>query len=100
MDDGAVDDLRAVDPFGRLLLKRRSLLVERDKLISQIRALPGFDNFLNSPSFDVLRSAASRGPVIIINHSRWRSDIIILLHNSSPSLIPPPLPISTVVRAD
>ncbi len=26
-------------------------------------------------------------PVIIINHSQWRSDIIILLHNSPPSLI-------------
>jgi hypothetical protein len=26
-------------------------------------------------------------PVIIITHSQWRSDIIILLHNSPPSLI-------------
>jgi hypothetical protein len=30
VDDGAADDLRAVDPFGRLLLKQRSLLKERD----------------------------------------------------------------------
>ena len=90
MDDGGADDLRAVDPFGRLLLKQRRLLKERDKLISQIQALPGFDSFLTSPSFDTLRSAASSGPVIIINHSRWRSDILILLHNASPSLIPTP----------
>ena len=90
MDDGVADDLRAVDAFGRLLLKQRKLLVERDKLISQIQVLPGFDRFLTSPSFDTLRSAASHGPVIIINHSRWRSDIIILLHNTSPSLIPTP----------
>ena len=90
MDDGAADDIRAVDPFGRLLLKHRSLLLERNKLISQIQVLPGFDSFLTSPSFDALRSSASRGPVIIINHSRWRSDIIILLHNTSPSLISTP----------
>ncbi|KAI9461260.1 CHAT domain-containing protein [Lactarius psammicola] len=76
-------DLRAVDPFSRLLLKQRRLLKERDKLISQIQALPGFDSFLKSLSFDELRSAASSGPVIIINHSVWRSDILILLHNTT-----------------
>jgi CHAT domain-containing protein len=90
MDDGAADDLRAVDPFGRLLLKQRSLLKERDNLISQIQALPSFNSFLTPPSFDTLRSAASCGPVILINHSEWRSDILILLHNTSPSLIPTP----------
>ncbi|KAI9452592.1 hypothetical protein BJY52DRAFT_1402869 [Lactarius psammicola] len=90
MDDSAADDLRAVDPFSRLLLKQRRLLKERDNLILQIQALPGFDGFLTSPSFDILRSAASSGPIIIINHSRWRSDILILLHNTSPSLITTP----------
>ena len=88
MDDGGADGVRAVDPFGRLLLKQRGLLKERDMLISQIQALPGFDRFLTSPSFYTLRSAASCGPVIIINHSFWRSDIIMVLHNTSPSLIP------------
>ncbi|KAI9452971.1 CHAT domain-containing protein [Lactarius psammicola] len=90
MGDDAADDVKAVDPFGRLLLKQRRLLKERDNLISQIQALPGFDSFLTSPSFDTLRSAALSGPVIIINHSIWRSDILILLHNTSPSLIPTP----------
>ena len=89
-DDGASDDLRAADPFGRLVLKRRGLLMERDKLISHIKALPRFDSFLASPSFDKLRSTASSGPVIIINHSKWRSDILVLLHNMPPSLIPTP----------
>ncbi|KAH9057572.1 CHAT domain-containing protein [Lactarius vividus] len=88
MDDSAADDLRAVDPFSRLLLKQRKLLEERDKLISQIQILPGFDSFLTSPSFDQLRSVASCGPVIIVNHSKWRSDIMILLHHMPPSLIP------------
>jgi hypothetical protein len=90
VNDGGVDDLVAVDPFGRLLLKQRGLLKERESLISQIQTSPGFDRFLTSLSFDTLRSAASCGPVIIINHSIWRSDILILLHNTSPSLIPTP----------
>jgi CHAT domain-containing protein len=88
IDDGPADDLRAADPFGRLLLKQRRLLKARDDLISQIQALPGFGSFLASPSYDALRAAASSGPVIIINHSKWRSDILILLHNAPPSLIP------------
>ncbi|KAH9057550.1 CHAT domain-containing protein [Lactarius vividus] len=90
IDDDAVDNLRAVDPFSRLLLKQRKLMKERDNLISQIQALPSFDNFLTSPSFDTLRSAACSGPVIIINHSKWHSDILIILHYTSPSLIPNP----------
>ena len=89
-NDGASDDLRAADPFGRLVLKQRGLLMERAKLISQIKALHSFDSFLESPSFDILQSTASSGPVIIINHSQWRSDILVLLHNMSPSLIPTP----------
>ncbi|KAI9452963.1 CHAT domain-containing protein [Lactarius psammicola] len=90
LDNGGADDLMAADPFGRLLLKQRRLLEERNKLILQIQVLPGFDSFLTTPSFDTLRSAASSGPVIIINHSIWRSDILILLHNASPSLVPTP----------
>ena len=87
MDEDGADDIRAVDPFGRLLVKQRRLLKERDDLISQIQALSGFNDFLTSLSFDTLRSAASSGPVIIINHSEWRCDIIILLHDAPPSLI-------------
>jgi CHAT domain-containing protein len=90
MDDAAADGLRAVDPFGRLVLKQRELLKERARLISQIQALQGFDSFLESPHFDTIRSAALSGPVIIINHSIWRSDILILLHNKPPSLISTP----------
>ncbi|KAI0283884.1 CHAT domain-containing protein [Russula brevipes] len=77
-----------MDPFGRLVVKQRKLWDERKSLIVQIQALPGFERFLMAPSFDTLRSAAARGPVIIINHCRWRSDIIIVLHDSPPSLIP------------
>ncbi|KAI9433916.1 CHAT domain-containing protein [Lactarius indigo] len=67
IDDGETDDLRAVDAI-------RSSVAEAA--------------FLTSPSFDTLRSAASGGPIVIINHSKWRSDILILLQTAPPSLIP------------
>ena len=90
MDDAISDDLRAGDQFGSLLLRQRGLLKERDEFILQIRDLPGFDRFMTFPLFYTLRSAASSGPVVIVNHSEWRSDILILLHDSSPSSIPTP----------
>jgi len=84
------DSDEPMDPFGRLVVKQRALVAERDKLISQIQSLPGFGTFLMTPSFDTLRSAAEHGPVLIINHTRWRSDILILLRDAPPSLIPTP----------
>lgn len=73
--------------FGRLVVQQRKLLAERYELVSRIQALPGLGNFLKTLQFDTLRSAALHGPVIIINHSKWRSDILVLLHDAHPSLI-------------
>jgi CHAT domain-containing protein len=87
---GGVDGNREIDRFGDIVVKQRKLLDERNSLIVQIRLLPGFENFLMPPSFDTLHSAAAHGPVIIINHSRKHCNIIVVLHNSPPSLIPTP----------
>jgi len=86
--DGGEEGVEGMGPFGRLVVRQQRLLDDRDRIISQIRTRKGLESFLKPPSFDNLRSAAVHGPVIIINHSRWRSDIIILLHDSPPSLIP------------
>ena len=87
-DGYGAKDGKGVDHFGHLLAGQRKLLEERDSIISHVRSLPGSQSFLMESSFDTLRSAASHGPVIIINHSEWRSDILILLHDAPPSLIP------------
>lgn len=50
--------------------------------------MPSLDSFLTLPPFDGLSSAASSGTVIIIIRSKWRSDILVLLYSTSPSLIP------------
>ena len=85
---GGDTDPEVMHPFGHLVVRQRNLLDDRERLISQIQALPGFETFLKQPSFDYLRSASLHGPVIIINHCKWRSDIVILLPNFPPSLIP------------
>ncbi len=76
------------DPFGRLVVKRQKLVEERDALISRIQGRPGLEGFLKTPSFTTLRSAALRGPVVLTNHCEWRSDVIMLFHNSLPCSIP------------
>ncbi|KAH9179057.1 CHAT domain-containing protein [Lactarius sanguifluus] len=88
MKDGVGQGSDGMDPFGRLVVKQRKLVEERDALVSQIRSRPGLEGFLKTPSFTSLRSAASRGPVIIINHCKWFSDILIIFHNSLPCTIP------------
>ena len=86
------DDLRiglCDHSIGHLVLTQRRLLEERDSLISQVQSLPGFENFMTPPSFNDLNSAASHGPVIIINQSSnaFPSYIILLLKDSPPSII-------------
>jgi CHAT domain-containing protein len=88
MEDGDAQDGDWTDPFGRLVIKQRKLVEERDALVSQIQRQPGFEGFLKAPSFTTLRLAASRGPVILINHCKWRSDILIVFHNRLPCSIP------------
>ena len=87
---GEVDGSEGMSPFGRIVVTQRKLLGERNSLIMQIRSLPRFGDFLMSPSYDTLRCAAICGPIIIINHSKWRSDILILLYDSLPLIITMP----------
>jgi CHAT domain-containing protein/tetratricopeptide (TPR) repeat protein len=88
IEDGVAQGRDGTDPFGRLVIERKKLVEERDALIVQIQSQPGLEGFLRAPPFTTLRSAASRGPVIIINHCEWRSDIIIIFHNSLPCSLP------------
>ena len=87
--DGRKDG-EGMDKFGRLVVSHSKLLAKRSELVSQIQAIPGFEYFMKAPSFDHLRSAAANGPVIIINHCGWRSDILIVLHGTGPFLITTP----------
>ena len=89
-DDNGHEDGKGMDKFGRLMVRHRELSAKRKDLVSQIQALPGLEGFCKTPSFDNLRSAALHGPVIIVNHSSWRCDILIVLYHTHPSLITTP----------
>ncbi|KAN0131162.1 CHAT domain containing protein [Lactarius tabidus] len=83
---------RREDSIGYLVLTQRRLLEERNSLITHIQSLPGFEHFLKQPSFDFLNSAASHGPVIIINQSNipFPSHILLLRKDSRPFIISTP----------
>ena len=79
-----------VDAFSHTLREQRKMLQDRQEIISQIRQLPGFESFFKAVPFHTLRNAASVGPIVIINHCPWRCDIVVVLKDAAPSLIPTP----------
>jgi hypothetical protein len=58
--------------------RRMALAREWDELVDRIRELDGFEDFLRPPPLETLLPAAARGPVVIVNVSRWRCDALIV----------------------
>lgn len=58
--------------------QRHNASFELEKIIDQIRHLPSFENFLHPPQVDELRAAASLGPVVLINVSKYRCDALLV----------------------
>lgn len=65
-------------------LQRRILLDKLEDIIKAIRAVPGFEDFLQAPRFSTLQTAAVEGPVVIITHNKHRSDALIILYDRPP----------------
>ncbi|KAF9063110.1 CHAT domain-containing protein [Rhodocollybia butyracea] len=89
-----MDRLQALDPslvnrdwFGHSLSDKRRLLHAQGDIIDRIHKVPGFETFLGRKSFGELKSAAKHGPVILVNCSWYRSDVLIILEQNSPVLI-------------
>ncbi|EJD07720.1 TPR-like protein [Fomitiporia mediterranea MF3/22] len=73
-----------------LKLKKR-LSSEQDEIINKIRQIPGFEGFLTATPFRVLQRVASEGRVIVVNHSRFRSDALIVLSDKDLPVVCVPL---------
>jgi tetratricopeptide (TPR) repeat protein len=58
--------------------RRRELASAWDDLVTQIRALPGFANFMHPPTLAELLRCSTSGPLVMINISDYRSDALIL----------------------
>ncbi|KAF8132500.1 hypothetical protein EV363DRAFT_1328599 [Boletus edulis] len=75
----------------------RTLAIERDKLLQEIRRLPGFKQFLQK-DFSQLRASAQSGPVVVLNAAERRCDALIVLADVD-HVIHVPLPNFTFQRS-
>lgn len=81
---------------GRTADQRFALAREWDEVLAEVRALPGFEDFLRPPGLSELLTAAVGGPVVVLNVSRWRSDALIVTTNGVRAI---PLPDLTLEDA-
>ncbi|KAF8443803.1 CHAT domain-containing protein [Boletus edulis BED1] len=70
---------RATQMLRQVADTHRRLSIERDKLLQDIRRLPGFNRFLLPKDFSQLRASAHSGPVVLLNAAEHRCDALILL---------------------
>lgn len=73
------------------LAQMRRLSEEQEAIIKDIRRIPGFEGFLSSPSFGDLQQAAAEGPVIVLNHSQYGCDALIVLSREDDPCVCVPL---------
>ena len=79
MGEGHNAEHSVMESLQREADKHRALAIERDKLLQDIRALPGFERFLLHKQFSQLRASAHSGPVAILNAAGTRCDALVIL---------------------
>lgn len=57
---------------------RHTLAARWERLIGEIRVLPGFEGFLGAPTYDEVLACAEGGPVVLAYCSVYRSDALVL----------------------
>ncbi|THU75490.1 hypothetical protein K435DRAFT_579188, partial [Dendrothele bispora CBS 962.96] len=68
----------------------RKSAVRYEELLAQVRELDGFGSFLRPKKFSELVSAASNGPVVLVNVAELCCDALVLC--TSGEIVPVPLP--------
>ncbi|KAM0380172.1 hypothetical protein ACHAO7_012024 [Fusarium culmorum] len=58
--------------------RRKEADEKLDNLLARIRKEPGFEDYLLPPSEVAMKTAAKKGPIVVINVSRFRCDAIIV----------------------
>ena len=64
------------------------LNLEMQRVVTNIRELPGLSRFLLPSFFSDLQRAASEGPVVIVNASKYGCDALVILPDRDPVHIP------------
>ncbi|WP_137990851.1 CHAT domain-containing protein [Streptomyces vilmorinianum] len=75
---------------GLLAESRHALARTWDELLDRIRRLPGLEGFLSAPRVSELLTAASAGPVVVVNVSRYRSDALLVTADEGIQVVPLP----------
>ncbi|KAG8942481.1 hypothetical protein FRC03_003170 [Tulasnella sp. 419] len=57
-------------------------------VVERTRQIEGCETFLQPPSYSTLQQSSRNGPVIVINASSFRCDVIIILKDADPILLP------------
>ncbi|MFH9890727.1 CHAT domain-containing protein [Streptomyces luteogriseus] len=71
---------------------RHTLAAELEHLVAEIRARPGFTDFLGAPPIEALLACADQGPVVLAYCSEFRNDALVL---SDGDVLLVPLPHAT-----
>ncbi|WP_344358021.1 CHAT domain-containing protein [Streptomyces gobitricini] len=74
---GAADTAQGRRPADTTDL-RHTLAAELERLVAEVRAQPGFADFLGAPAIEALLACADRGPVVLAYCSAYRSDALVL----------------------
>lgn len=75
------------------------LAEKREQLLTSIRRLPGFEQFLLPRPLTQLTKAAKWGPVIMLNASERRCDALVLMSGLSDDILHIPLPDVSLAKA-
>lgn len=68
----------------RYIQKQHALAKEWEDLVHKAQRLPGFENFMKLPQFNILRDACSVGIIVVLNISDHRCDALILKSPEEP----------------
>ncbi|KAG1722327.1 CHAT domain-containing protein [Suillus paluster] len=74
----------------RAVVEYRRLTKEWDTVVAEIRNHQDFSRFLLPPSYTELQIAASHGPVIILNASKYLCDALVIPTSGQPYHVPFP----------
>ncbi|WP_431046973.1 CHAT domain-containing protein [Streptomyces sp. P1-3] len=69
---------------------RHTLARRWERLLDEIRELPGLDGFLRPPSVPELVTAAADGPVVVVNVSGYRCDALVVTADAGIEVVPLP----------
>lgn len=89
---GLTERLDTLETMGTSSAERHAVAQRRDETLAQIRALPGFGQFLSAPTLSTVQGWAGPGPVVLINVSRHGCGAFVLRDTE---LITVPLPALT-----